>query len=250
MTRKIPASIKKKVMEKWLEAKSRDLTARECEISSGSVSAIVQEFRRSDKLLDLLRIVTLQLKEHNFSVKPFAGLIRCWQLLKSEYSATGKIIEVKEEEIDAIVEAFSVFCFTKKMTVPEFGNAVLTCCYAAEELGVALCDLPAHITTLKNEAIEMQTKVDSLSAKWEQLFHDYEITRDQLQELFSYGPYLPKAYLNLKEENRRLNKELTVCKTKIKNEEIYRRAEEIKAERKALGGYLSSKLVSSVERTE
>lgn len=250
MSRKIPISIQKKVIKKWCEAKSRDVNARECGISSGAVSAILKEYRKKDRELDLLRVVALQLKEYNISVGSFAALIRCRQWLKAEYLHSGKTVEVEEEECDAIMERLSVFCFNKKMTVPEFGNEALVCSHTAEEFGVPLCDLPAYVNNLKDEAHTIKNKVDSLSAKEEQLFDDSEITKDQLKELFSYGPYLPKAYLSQKEENRRLKKELNECKIKIKNAEIYRRAEEIKAERKALGGYSSPNAVSSVERTK
>lgn len=226
MGRKIPASIQNKIIRKWTEGKSRDLVSRECMISSGSVSGILREYRKKDREFDLLRVVALQLKEHNISVRSFAGLIRCRQWLKAEYFDSGKATEVEEEEGQAIMEMLSIFCFNKNMTVPEFGNEVLGCSHAAEQLGVALCDLPAHINNLKEEAIAIQAEVSSLDAKKEHLFSDYKTSEILLKEISSYSPYLLEVHSRLKDENRELREELMKCKIKIRNAEIYRRAEE------------------------
>lgn len=179
------------------------------------------------------------MRQRGLTVEDFAPLLRCRELIKGKYSDSGKSIEMEEEEIDSLIETLSVFCFNKNMTVPEFGNEVLGCSHTAEEIGVPLCDLPVHISNLKKEAISIQAEVNLLSAKKEQLLKYYKISESQLNEISSYSPYLPEVHSRLKEENRELKEELMKCRIKIKNAEFYKRAEEIKSERKSLGGYLA-----------
>ena len=59
---KIPIPIRLQVFRAWLNGKSRDKTAEELGISTGTESGIIEDFRRDDPQFDLLREVAVKLK--------------------------------------------------------------------------------------------------------------------------------------------------------------------------------------------
>src|SRR5690349_9946334 len=84
MGSKIPREIRLEVIRKWLEGKTRDLIAGELEIGAGTVSEIVKEYRRGDLDADLLREVSLNLKDRRLDIQSFAPLVRLREVLEQK----------------------------------------------------------------------------------------------------------------------------------------------------------------------
>ena len=77
MGQKVPSAIKEKVINAWLEAKPRNIIADETDISYGSVTNIITEVKReSIKDIDLLRAVSVLLKNNGLSLTYVASSIR------------------------------------------------------------------------------------------------------------------------------------------------------------------------------
>lgn len=62
MGHKIPEPIRREVLRKWLEGKSRNLIAKECDIGTGTVSEIIKGYQQKDADLQLLRQVAVHLR--------------------------------------------------------------------------------------------------------------------------------------------------------------------------------------------
>jgi hypothetical protein len=237
--RKIPRSIQEKVISKWLEGKPRDLVARELKISGGSVTSIIQGRRRKDRQFDLLRVVAIKLRELGIDIESFSSLVRFRQLIKGEYTDSGKPIEVEEEEVDSLIEAFCVFCFNRNMTVPRFGNMVLTLCQMADKFVLALYDLPMYVTSLEKTANAMIKELVSLKMQKARLLRDYEITTDVIDDILSNGPYMLGAYQVMKVRLREMEKERNEYKIQLKYAKMEIRAREIERARKTTRGRFS-----------
>ena len=68
MVRRIPQSIKVKVLKQWLKGVSRDKIALNNDIAFSSVSNVIKEIRDKDiPDVDLLREVAITLKEEAWS---------------------------------------------------------------------------------------------------------------------------------------------------------------------------------------
>jgi hypothetical protein len=72
----IPKLIKQRVIKQWLQAVSRDQIARDNEIGSGTVSAIIKDAKQDIPDIDLLREVALVLKKYDLDLSVFAHCIR------------------------------------------------------------------------------------------------------------------------------------------------------------------------------
>src|SRR5919106_4231042 len=232
MGKRIPRSIQEKVISRWLDGKSRDVVARELRISRGSVSSIIQSRRRKDRQFDLLRVVAVQLRQRGLTVEEFAPLIRCRELIKREYSESGKTIDEEEEEVESLMEALCVFCFNQKGTVPEFGNLVHGLYRIADKLGIALPDLAAYVNRLVDRAAALRTKVDLLQTKERRFLNHYMITMDTVKEIISRGPYMLGAYFDMKARSQMSDNERIRYKDQLMSLQIEIKAREIKSARK------------------
>jgi len=236
MGKRIPKSIQRKVVSKWLLGKLRDQVAREVRISGGSVTNIIQSIKSKDREFDLLRLVALQLREQNVTVEAFAPLLRFRELIKMEYSDSEKSIEEQEENIESLMEALSVFCFNRKSTLPKFGNLVQSLHHMADKLGIPLCELPTHISDLAGTATAIQNEIHLLQNKKERLLKDYNITMDVINDILGHGPYILGAYQDKDARLREVEHERNEYKIELKNLKMEIKAREIETERKALRG--------------
>jgi hypothetical protein len=241
MGSRIPKSIQEKVIRKWLEGKTRDEIAQECKISAGSVSGIVQGRRRKNREFDLMRVVAVELWRLGITVESFAPLIRCRQLIKSEYSDSSKGVEEEEQNIDALIEALCVFCFRQKKTVPEFGNMVQILYNAADKYGIVLSDLPAYVNELNDRANGIGKKIDILKSKEERLLKHYRMTDDVIKDIIGRGPYMLGAYYDMKAREQEAKEEKRHYKDRLLSLQIEIKARKIKAaKRRSLKTVLSN----------
>ena len=233
MGSRIPKSIQEKVISKWLEGKPRDIVARECKISGGSVTGIIQARWRKDREFDLQRIMAVQLRKHGLTIEEFAPLIRCRELIKREYANSSKPIEVEEEEeVESLMEALCVFCFNRKKTVPEFGNMVQSIYHAADKYEIELSDLPTYINELNDRADAIRKEIDILKSKEERLLKHYRITADVIKDIISHGPYILGAYYDMKASEQEAKEEKRHYKDRLLSLQFEIKARKIKAAKK------------------
>ena len=113
MGQRIPSAIKEKVINDWLQAKSRNAIADDLGISYGSVTNIINEAKReSIKDVDLLRAVAVLLKKNNLDLTQFALSIK----LKSKLDD----LKIDEELADSFIEKAAIYCFQEEVDPYEF----------------------------------------------------------------------------------------------------------------------------------
>ena len=115
---KIPRPIRLQVIRKWLEGKSRDKIAIELQISTGTVSGIINDFRKEDPQFDLLREVAVKIKDQNMNIECFAPLIRLVEALRDKGLLAGttglESLELMQDRIESLIVALEVFCYRGK----------------------------------------------------------------------------------------------------------------------------------------
>ena len=189
--------------------------------------------------------MALILREQNIPVESFGLLIRLWHLLKAKYADSGKNAEVKEEEIEALMEAISVFCFNRGMTVPQLGNIALTLYYVADKFGITLYELPTFVQKLTSKAAEIRKAIALQQYREMYLLNHYLITRDVIKDILSNGPYMLQAYLDMKSRLRETENERDEYKNQVKSLKIELRVKEIEAEKKFTESQSKIKVLSN-----
>jgi transcriptional regulator with XRE-family HTH domain len=76
MEPRVPKSIKQQVIKQWLQGTSRDQIAKDNGISAGTVSAIIKDAKQEIPDIDLLREVSLLLKNEDLDLSVLADSIR------------------------------------------------------------------------------------------------------------------------------------------------------------------------------
>jgi hypothetical protein len=203
MGSRIPKSIQEKAISKWLEGKPRDVVARECKISGGSVTGIIQSRRSKDREFDLLRVIAVQIRERKVTIESLALFIRLRELIKAEYVDCGVHAAESEKRIDSLVEALIVFCFNRQMTVPEFGNQVDRLNGIADELGIRLIWLPDYARLLVLHITILRKEINRLISKKKSLLKKYRFTTAVINDIGSYRRYMLGAYENESTRDRK-----------------------------------------------
>lgn len=123
-------------------------------ISTGSVSAIIESFRKEDPQFDLLRAVAVKLKSQNMDVRDFAPLVRLRGVLKDKGLLTGttgsESLELVQDRMEGLLIGLDVFCFKRGLSIEDFVSLVTNMYNVSENLGVRLAKFPAYIAELKS----------------------------------------------------------------------------------------------------
>jgi hypothetical protein len=140
MDAKIPKPIKLDVIKKWLEGKSRDQIARELDIGAGTVTGIIKECRKGDPEFDLLRVLSVKLKNEGMGVEYFAPLVRLREVLEEKEwlldirreEGVGEDLDQLEKKIECLIISFEVFCVKQGLSVKDFFDMVRSVYLTAE----------------------------------------------------------------------------------------------------------------------
>ena len=178
MGSKIPKHVEIEVIRRWLQGKSRDRIAKELQVSTGAVSGIVKQYRLHDPQFDLLREVTVELKNRNLEVQSFTSLIRLAGILKEKDWLSGSGQEdnaTRYDKIESLVVALEVFCFRQNRSIEEFMDHSCSMYNTAEAIGVPLSRLHDFIKDSKSE-------IDQIKMAKQNALRDYKMTTNLLEE--------------------------------------------------------------------
>lgn len=175
MGRKIPEPIRREVLRKWLEGKSRNLNAKECDIGTGTVSEIIKEYQQKDADLELLRQVAVHLRHQGTKIQVFSKAVR----LKAILDERG----LDEDQIESLIVNAETHCFRRKIEPQQFFNNIDEICTYSNNAGRKLSDLPLLIKQQQNHLQQLNNQVKEAGIKTSQAFQYYDAT---LQELENY----------------------------------------------------------------
>jgi hypothetical protein len=218
---KIPRPIRLQVIRKWLEGKSRDKIAIELQISTGTVSGIINDFRKEDPQFDLLREVAVKIKDQNMNIECFAPLIRLVEALRDKgllARTTGlESLELMQDRIESLIVALEVFCYRGKISIEDFVSLVTNMYDTADKLGVPLVRFPAYITESIDRIDVLGKEIDHIEAKKQDALKDCGLTLELLQEYNSNKPFLVQIQ-KLKLQISDMEEKLHNCEHALKME--------------------------------
>jgi transcriptional regulator with XRE-family HTH domain len=141
MGERIPHSLKKTVINEWLQGISRDTIASDNGIGGGTVSRIIQDAKMDMPDIDLLREVAVKLEEENLDVNLFASSVRLKKILDG--------LELTEENVELLIEQVNTHCFKHGMSEKEFVSKIDEICNMLDNVEFSLNDLPVYIVQKK-----------------------------------------------------------------------------------------------------
>lgn len=138
MARRIPPSLKRRVVKEWLEGIPRNTIAENCEIGYASVTNIISQARGGEIMdIDLLREVALTLKKENISLTYFAHVIRLKHICDE--------LNLSEDHIESFLDKISTHCIDNDIEERDFINRISSVCYVSEMLEIPLVELPEYL---------------------------------------------------------------------------------------------------------
>jgi transcriptional regulator with XRE-family HTH domain len=229
MGRKIPDPTRLQVIRAWLNGESRDKIAQELGISTGAVSAIIEDFRRDDPQFDLLREVAVKLKKQNLGIQSFAPLVRLYEVLRGKgllTETTGQgSLEMMQNRMEALIIALEVFCSKEQLPVEDLVSLVTNMYNIADNLGIPIQRLPSYITELKDRIDTLTTETDQIEANKQAALRDYGVTLELLREYNENKPFL----LQIQKYEQQLadaNEKRRECQQELENEKSWNKFEE------------------------
>ncbi len=162
MGARIPQLVKIKVLNRWLNGMSRENIAINNEISEGSVSNIIQDFKNEDiPDIDLLREVALRLKRQNLDLTQFARSMRLRKMLDN--------LELPEDRIEKFLEHLCIFFYKHDdRNIEQFLSQLESVYELAVRLDESIYNIPASVDEKKAEIRELEEKISTLKQQIEE----------------------------------------------------------------------------------
>jgi hypothetical protein len=162
MGARIPHLLKIKVLNHWLDGMSRDNIAINNEISEGSVSTIIQDFKDKDiPDLDLLRGVSVALKNENLELNQFASSMRLRKMLDN--------LDLPEERIEKFLEHLCVFFYKDDdRNAEKFLSQLESVSEMTMSLDTSIYDILGDIDKKNEELIQLDNEISILRRQIEE----------------------------------------------------------------------------------
>jgi hypothetical protein len=212
---KIPKNIKETVISQWLQGLTRETIAKENDIGTGTVSAIIKEARQQKEYhnVDLLRQISTKLREEGLEPAHLGFAIRLKKIMEET--------DIREDQLESLILDFNTYCLRHNLTfdrVFESGYEALNLAY---KFGISVEKIPEYI----NQGKKM---IDRIEDQRQEILRQERQAREErdtiVAELERYGKEIPsiKRIKELETEldkakrlnehyetsNRRLTKEL------------------------------------------
>ena len=199
MGRRIPDSIRKRVAQQWVSGISREVIARDNQISTGTVSKIINEFKENGFDLDLLREVALVLKREGLRIDLLPSAVR----LRNRLEERG----LDEIKIDSLIETIDVHCFRRRLSVEQFVDTIQNLSSLSEKIGMPLDHLPMHVDRLKQEIKSLEEKMKDARTKVRKFVRVSYVTMDEVDD-YKRNKHKLRNYESLRKQADELQQQL------------------------------------------
>ena len=174
MGSRIPNPIRNRVAQQWVMGVSRDIIAKDNQISTGTVSTIIHGFKDYGFIFDPLREAALLLKKEGLDITLLPSSVR----LRRRLEERGLI----EMQIDSLIEAIDVHCFRRGIAVEQFVDTIQEISALLDSLEIPVNELPQFIAKEK-EQIEILKQVSrDTKSKTRKFLQSVDVTLDILVE--------------------------------------------------------------------
>src|SRR5215218_5281459 len=174
MKPKVPRSIRERVIKQWLLGMSRDEIAKDNDIGSETVTAIIKDAKQEIPDIDLLREVALVLKKYDLDLSVFVPSIR----IKNKLVEMG----LNEDQVETLIENINIHCFKHGLTGEEFLDIVNNVCSLLDNLEMPLDQLPNHIMQEQLELEQVRGEMEDVKLKEDKVLQHYNVTMNVLEE--------------------------------------------------------------------
>jgi hypothetical protein len=201
---KITRDIKEKAIRQWLDGMTRENIRKENDIAAGTVTAIIQEARKQKEYqdIDLLRRVSLKLKEEGLELSLFAFAIRLKKIMEEN--------GINEDQIESTIQDFATYRLRHNVSYDAIIKSGHEALYLEEKFGIPVEKIPEHITQEKGtiDRLEAQ-RLEILRQKQHEL-EELDATRQVrnaiVAELDKYRQEIPSIKrIQELEEAKKLN---------------------------------------------
>ncbi len=200
MGNRIPPALKKKVIQEWLQAFSRDEIALNNNISSGAVTNIIKQSKGDIPDIDLLRETALLIKRGNLDLNHFASSIRLKNMLDK--------LGISEEKVESLLEDIETHCFRNQMDEKEFVSKIV------DSLDVPIHEIPSYIDQKRDESENLDIEISNQHKKILKLMSEYHTTKEDLEDFKSSRPLLDKIG-KLEDELKAKDEEMSLQRKKM-----------------------------------
>jgi hypothetical protein len=180
--------LKIKIINDFLSGLKREDIAKKYGISTGSVSAIVDEFEEEIPDIDKLRDMVLKLNATGNSPKIFYSAIRLHNYIKN--------LSLNEAKAEHIIEIFQEYAFKKNYDVSALIDSIINTHLIAQKSGTDLEHLEQHVNNKKMVIEAKEAVIRKLNNEIEFLPHKLSIDLVEFQEYKENQPIIQK-YCNL-----------------------------------------------------
>jgi hypothetical protein len=148
--RRIPKSIKEKVILQWLQGYTRERIARENGIGTGTVSKIINEARSQKEYhdIDFLRETSIMLRQEGLELSRLGFAIRLNKIMEEN--------EISEEQMGYIIEVLTTFCFRRGVHLDRFLDSAYEVMDFASKYNYRVEKIPEYIAQGKKTIEELE----------------------------------------------------------------------------------------------
>ena len=136
---KIPKNIKEKVISQWLQGLTREKIAKENDIGTGTVSAIIIEARQQKEYhdIDLLRQISTKLREEGLEPAHLGFAIRLKKIMEEN--------DIREDQLESLILDFNTYCFSHNLTFDKVFESGYESLNLAYKFGIKVEKIPEYI---------------------------------------------------------------------------------------------------------
>ena len=184
----INKSLKIKVIADFLLGIKREVIAKKYGISTGSVSAIAEEFEEEIPDIYKIRAMMIQLNATGNSSKVFYPAIRLNNYIENQ----GLTIV----QAEYIIEIFQEYAFKKNHNISDLADAIINAHFTAQKCGTDLEHLNEYVNARKVVLEGMETRVRKLRNDIEYLPYKLNIDLTEYQKYQRNQPFFQK-FMNM-----------------------------------------------------
>jgi hypothetical protein len=179
---KIPKNIKEKVIRQWLQGRTRETIAKENDIGTGTVSAIINEARQQKEYhdIDLLRQISTKLKEEGLEPAHLGFAIRLKKIMEDD--------DIREDQLESLILDFNTYCLRHNLTFDKVFESGYEALDLAYKFGIPAEKIPEFIIQGKKTIEELKGQRQELIEKKQVIQEEYDTI---LAVLEKYGKERP-----------------------------------------------------------
>jgi hypothetical protein len=165
---KIPKNIKEKVISQWLQGRTRETIAKENDIGTGTVSAIIKEARQQKEYhdIDLLRQICTKLKEEGLEPAQLGFAIRLKKIMEEN--------DIKEDQLESLILDFNTYCLRHNLTFDKVFESGYEALNLAYKFGISVEKIPEFIIQGKKTIEELEGQRQELIGKKQVIQEKYD----------------------------------------------------------------------------